>query len=93
MFTKCYSNCGTMIFMLDIAKLLLELQHPGHCASGENPLEIHPRVLWHLSIPNVAQELVVHTGCEAVKNSACRCSQDEKSLCVNSGAASLAPST
>ena len=70
------------IFLSDIGKLLPELQLPCYCASGKNPLEIHPRLLCRLAIPNVAQELVTHIGCKVVENSACRLSPSQKiSVC------------
>ena len=42
------------IFLSDIAELLPNMQLPGHCASGENPFEICPRIFWHLGIPDAA---------------------------------------
>ena len=82
-----------MILLSNIAQLISELQLLGRRASGENTFQIRPCIFWHFGILDVAQQLITHPGCKEVQNFACACSQARKSLCINSGATSLAPST
>ena len=94
--------CTTQLFLLEIIKapqfskaksLLLEMQFPSRGTRGENLFQIFPGLLRRLRVSDMAEQLVSDTGCEAVHYPTCACSQAEESLCVASGAGSLALST
>ena len=54
------------ILLSDIVELLLKLQLPGRGTCSENLFQIFPGLLWCFRISDVAQHLIVHTGCDAI---------------------------
>ena len=72
---------------------MTELQSPNRGTRSENLFQIFPGLLRRLRVSDMSEQLIGDTDAKQYITLLAACSQAEESMCVASGATSLAPST